>query len=75
MRLIAPLLTGSFIPQNFMGPLLCRRPCVSSEDTGRAGHHHIPFVLVSGMGWKDVLDASGATSMGLSSQEAGRAPA
>ena len=36
MRLISPLLTGSFIPQNFMEPLLCGRPCVSSGDTRRS---------------------------------------
>ena len=35
-RLISPLLTGSFIPQNFMEPLLCGRPCVSSGDTRRS---------------------------------------
>ena len=36
MRLISPLLTGSFIPQNFTDPLLCGRPCVSSGDTRRS---------------------------------------
>ena len=75
MRLIAPFslvhlfLRTSWILCSVEGPVLAVRTL------GEAGHHHIPFVLVSGMGWKNVLDSSGATSMGLSSQEAGRAPA
>ena len=55
MRLIAPLLTGSFSPQNFTEPLLCGRPCVSSGDT------RTPHTQSNGLGatvtqgrWRDV---------------------
>ena len=36
MRLISPLIPGSFIPQTFMEPLFCGRSYVSSGDTGRS---------------------------------------
>ena len=58
MRLIAPLLTGSFSPQNFTEPLLCGRPCVSSGDTRRSRK---PHTQSDGLGatvtrgrWRDV---------------------
>ena len=38
------------------------------------GKKSIPFVLISGVRWKDILGEGGATSMGLRSQEAGKAP-